>query len=196
MLKALYSYEASGIDELSFPEGAIIKLVRKDDNGVDDGFWEGEYQGLVGVFPSLLVEHLDSVSTIDSEDGLSPTLQSMPPSMPLPDASPLTDLSPDSMALHRSPVVEREFQSHPESSTKLTPQISVSGPSDGHGSVYGRPLSVRGRSNSSPEQAFVSQTQRRRAASSVYESQSSRSSSALPTIADWSKLSDDLESYV
>lgn len=62
MLRALYSYRASGNDELSFPEGAIIKLLRKDDNGVDDGFWEGEYEGRVGVFPSILVEQVDSVS--------------------------------------------------------------------------------------------------------------------------------------
>ena len=38
-------------------EGALIKIVRKD-NGVDDGYWEGELSGQSGVFPSLLVEEL------------------------------------------------------------------------------------------------------------------------------------------
>lgn len=56
MLKAVYDYTAQYEEELSFPEGAIIKLLRTDENGVDDGWWEGSYQGTVGVFPSVVVE--------------------------------------------------------------------------------------------------------------------------------------------
>ena len=29
-----------------------------DDNNVDDGWWEGRYNGKVGVFPSVVVELL------------------------------------------------------------------------------------------------------------------------------------------
>ncbi|RUS81489.1 hypothetical protein EGW08_010745, partial [Elysia chlorotica] len=56
--KALYDYEAQAEEELSFPEGALIHVLRKDDNGVDDGFWEGECGGRRGVFPSLVVEEI------------------------------------------------------------------------------------------------------------------------------------------
>ena len=42
-------------DELSFREGQRIRLLSKDENGVDDGFWQGEIDGKVGVFPSLVV---------------------------------------------------------------------------------------------------------------------------------------------
>lgn len=55
-LKAVYEYTAQFQEELSFPEGALIELLRTDENGVDDGWWEGSYQGEVGVFPSIVVE--------------------------------------------------------------------------------------------------------------------------------------------
>ncbi|XP_035391441.1 F-BAR and double SH3 domains protein 2 isoform X1 [Electrophorus electricus] len=55
--KALYDYEAQTEDELSFPEGAIIRILNKD-NQEDDGFWEGELNGSMGVFPAVLVEDL------------------------------------------------------------------------------------------------------------------------------------------
>lgn len=45
-------------EELSFPEGALIRLLPRAQDGVDDGFWRGEFGGHVGVFPSLLVEEL------------------------------------------------------------------------------------------------------------------------------------------
>ncbi|XP_066541077.1 F-BAR and double SH3 domains protein 2 isoform X3 [Hoplias malabaricus] len=56
-VKAIYDYEGQTDDELSFPEGAIIRILNKD-NQEDDGFWEGEFNGRVGVFPSVLVEDL------------------------------------------------------------------------------------------------------------------------------------------
>lgn len=58
LLRALYEYSAIAEEEISFPEGAIIRLLRKDDNGIDDGWWEGEYMGKRGVFPSIVVEEL------------------------------------------------------------------------------------------------------------------------------------------
>ena len=56
MLEAMYDYTAQDVEELSFPEGAMIRLLRTDENGVDDGWWEGSYEGKVGVFPSVVVE--------------------------------------------------------------------------------------------------------------------------------------------
>ena len=57
-VRALYNYEGTTADELSFTEGTLIRIIRKDENGIDDGFWEGEVNGRVGVFPSLVVEEL------------------------------------------------------------------------------------------------------------------------------------------
>uniref|UniRef100_T1E6I8 F-BAR and double SH3 domains protein 2 n=1 Tax=Crotalus horridus TaxID=35024 RepID=T1E6I8_CROHD len=56
-VKALYDYEGQTDEELSFPEGAIIRILNKE-NQDDDGFWEGEFNGHIGVFPSVLVEEL------------------------------------------------------------------------------------------------------------------------------------------
>uniref|UniRef100_A0A6Q2ZGV0 F-BAR and double SH3 domains protein 2 n=1 Tax=Esox lucius TaxID=8010 RepID=A0A6Q2ZGV0_ESOLU len=56
-VRALYDYEGQADEELSFPEGAVIRLLNRDTQ-TDDGFWEGEFNGRVGVFPSVLVEDL------------------------------------------------------------------------------------------------------------------------------------------
>lgn len=66
--KALYDYEAQTEDELSFPEGAIIRILNKD-NQEDDGFWEGEFNGSVGVFPAVLVEDLAAPNGEDTHTG-------------------------------------------------------------------------------------------------------------------------------
>ncbi|XP_029282919.1 F-BAR and double SH3 domains protein 1-like [Cottoperca gobio] len=54
--RALYSYQAQSAEELSFQEGALIYLIHRRHAEVDDGFWEGELNGRIGVFPSLVVE--------------------------------------------------------------------------------------------------------------------------------------------
>lgn len=64
----MYDYEGQTDDELSFPEGAIIRILNKD-NQEDDGFWEGEFNGRVGVFPSVLVEDLTAAENGDSHWG-------------------------------------------------------------------------------------------------------------------------------
>jgi len=48
MVKAQYAYTTSEPNELSFTEGALIKVTYQDDSG----WWEGELNGRVGVFPS------------------------------------------------------------------------------------------------------------------------------------------------
>lgn len=56
-VRALYDYEGQADEELSFSEGAVIRLLSRNTQ-TDDGFWEGELNGRVGVFPSVLVEDL------------------------------------------------------------------------------------------------------------------------------------------
>lgn len=52
--RALYEYEAKLSDELTLHPGDIIILVQK----TEDGWWQGELNGTVGVFPSTYVEEL------------------------------------------------------------------------------------------------------------------------------------------
>ncbi|XP_052570044.1 F-BAR and double SH3 domains protein 2 isoform X2 [Peromyscus californicus insignis] len=84
-VKALYDYEGQTDDELSFPEGAIIRILNKE-NQDDDGFWEGEFNGRIGVFPSVLVEELSA-----SENGDTPWTREIQIS---PSPKPHTSLAP------------------------------------------------------------------------------------------------------
>ncbi|CAH2311327.1 neutrophil cytosol factor 2 [Pelobates cultripes] len=49
---ALFDYEASQPEDLSFKKGAIIKVLSK----VSKDWWEGEHQGKVGIFPTAFVK--------------------------------------------------------------------------------------------------------------------------------------------
>ncbi|CAJ1057970.1 F-BAR and double SH3 domains protein 1-like [Xyrichtys novacula] len=84
--RALYSYQAQSPEELSFQEGALIHLRRCRHGEVDDGFWEGELNGLVGVFPSLVVElvHNEGEEEEDEEEEPLPTPTMPPFSPPIP----------------------------------------------------------------------------------------------------------------
>ncbi|XP_016402983.1 F-BAR and double SH3 domains protein 2-like [Sinocyclocheilus rhinocerous] len=118
-VKAMYDYEGQTDDELSFPEGAIIRILNKD-NQEDDGFWEGEFNGRVGVFPSVLVEDLTASENGDSHWGtdtqVSPCqrLHSSLPPLPLydqPPCSPYTSPETSSApSLPRSPSVNGEHK--------------------------------------------------------------------------------------
>ncbi|CAE6414806.1 unnamed protein product [Rhizoctonia solani] len=58
LVKALYSYEAQGDDELSLKEGATYELTPKGENA-GDGWWEGvDSSGKKGIFPSNYVERV------------------------------------------------------------------------------------------------------------------------------------------
>ncbi|CAH2225803.1 F-BAR and double SH3 domains 2 [Pelobates cultripes] len=100
-VKALYDYDGQTEDELSFPEGAIIRILNKE-NQDDDGFWEGEFNGRLGVFPSVLVEELAGSENGDSqwmgEAQVSPLPkpQTTLPPLPLYDQPPSSPVfSPD-----------------------------------------------------------------------------------------------------
>lgn len=52
--KALYQYKAQNEDELTFKEGDIITIINKDIE--DKGWWKGELNGRIGVFPDNFIE--------------------------------------------------------------------------------------------------------------------------------------------
>jgi len=54
-VKAIYTYSTAEPNELSFSEGDVIKVTYQDDSG----WWEGELNGRVGVFPSNHVVYLE-----------------------------------------------------------------------------------------------------------------------------------------
>ncbi|XP_028626409.1 F-BAR and double SH3 domains protein 2 [Grammomys surdaster] len=136
-VKALYDYEGQTDDELSFPEGAIIRILNKE-NQDDDGFWEGEFSGRIGVFPSVLVEELSTSENGDTpwtrEIQISPSPKphtSLPP-LPLYDQPPSSPYpSPDkrsSQLFPRSPSAN-ENSLHAESpgfsqASRQTPDTS------------------------------------------------------------------------
>lgn len=81
---ALYDYDATAEDELTFEEGQIIKVITKSAHGVDDGWWEGELNGKFGNFPALVVEDCDENGeplTEGDENSVSPTVVTPPASV-------------------------------------------------------------------------------------------------------------------
>ena len=51
---AIYDYNADKEDELSFTEGALIYVLKKN----DDDWWEGVMDGITGLFPGNYVEKI------------------------------------------------------------------------------------------------------------------------------------------
>lgn len=51
---AIYDYTRDKEDELSFQEGAIIYVIKKN----DDGWYEGVMSGTTGLFPGNYVESI------------------------------------------------------------------------------------------------------------------------------------------
>ncbi|XP_044077345.1 F-BAR and double SH3 domains protein 2-like isoform X2 [Siniperca chuatsi] len=123
--KALYDYAGQTDDELSFPEGAIIRILSRETHE-DDGFWEGEFNGVVGVFPAVLVEDL----TVASENGdgqKDGSAQASPSPLAQCDRSPRSPFQPG--PLHSSPL---------QTPTTSSPQLS---PCSATASPIGRPPS-------------------------------------------------------
>ncbi|XP_045462322.1 protein nervous wreck isoform X4 [Harmonia axyridis] len=75
---ALYDYDGEGSEELTFEEGQIIRVLSKCAHSVDDGWWQGELEGKIGNFPSLVVEECDEFGEPMSNE----LDQSPPPSAP------------------------------------------------------------------------------------------------------------------
>ncbi|XP_039869307.1 F-BAR and double SH3 domains protein 2-like [Simochromis diagramma] len=123
--KALYDYAGQTEDELSFPEGAIIRILSRETHE-DDGFWEGEFNSVVGVVPAVLVE--DLTVTSESGDGQRDgSAQASPSTLSQCERSPRGPFQPG--PLHSSPL--------------QTPTVSspVSSPCSATASPIGRPPS-------------------------------------------------------
>ncbi|NWV00167.1 FCSD1 protein, partial [Upupa epops] len=90
LVRALYDYEGQSPEELSFPEGAIIRVLPHAPGEVDDGFWTGDFDGRIGVFPSLVVEELTGGQGTAGQELPSPS----PPPFSPPSLVPGTSLSP------------------------------------------------------------------------------------------------------
>ncbi|KAH8288067.1 hypothetical protein KR018_011510, partial [Drosophila ironensis] len=86
---ALYDYDATAEDELTFEEGDKIKIITKTAHGVDDGWWEGELDGRFGNFPSLVVEECDELGEPLSEGGDESPPPMAAPNFALPPAPAL-----------------------------------------------------------------------------------------------------------
>ncbi|XP_063986900.1 protein nervous wreck isoform X2 [Diachasmimorpha longicaudata] len=80
---ALYDYDATCDEELTFLEGDILRVLKTEPHDVDDGWWEGELRGQTGLFPSLVAE-------LCSPDGspLTPQEETTPPSSAPPVFTP------------------------------------------------------------------------------------------------------------
>ncbi|NXU40351.1 FCSD1 protein, partial [Drymodes brunneopygia] len=90
LVRALYDYEGQSPEELSFPEGAIIRVLPRAAGEVDDGFWTGDFDGRVGVFPSLVVEELTGAREVAGQELPSPS----PPPFSPPGLAPEASLVP------------------------------------------------------------------------------------------------------
>ena len=87
----MYDYDATGSDEITFEEGDIIKVLKREPNGVDDGWWLGELRtgtraGTTGLFPSLVVEECyeNGEDSPDDYSLASPQSSVAPPSFSPP----------------------------------------------------------------------------------------------------------------
>ncbi|KAM6358092.1 F-BAR and double SH3 domains protein 1 isoform 3-T3 [Alca torda] len=90
LVRALYDYEGQSPEELSFPEGAIIRVLPRAPGEVDDGFWMGDFDGHIGVFPSLVVEELTGAREAVGQELPSPS----PPPFSPPGLVPSSSLAP------------------------------------------------------------------------------------------------------
>ncbi|NWW43982.1 FCSD1 protein, partial [Pedionomus torquatus] len=90
LVRALYDYEGQSPEELSFPEGAIIRVLPRAPGEVDDGFWTGDFDGRIGVFPSLVVEELTGAREATGQELPSPS----PPPFSPPGLAPGASLAP------------------------------------------------------------------------------------------------------
>lgn len=85
---ALYDYDATAEDELTFEEGQVLRVLKKSAHEEDDGWWEGELNGKIGNFPSLVVEECDEngepltgAAEEEDEEEISEGLVTPPPNV-------------------------------------------------------------------------------------------------------------------
>jgi len=113
--RALYDYEATSDEELSFFEGDILAILRRvgiHDDGVDDGWWEGQLlpDGPKGVFPSLVVEECGPQGEELTPKGSPDGDQDSAPPPGTPPVVPNFLLPPETIIITQ-PTPETEFPS-------------------------------------------------------------------------------------
>ncbi|KAF3705823.1 F-BAR and double SH3 domains protein 2 Carom SH3 multiple domains protein 3 [Channa argus] len=143
--KALYDYAGQTDDELSFPEGAIIRILSRETHE-DDGFWEGEFNGVVGVFPAVLVEDLTSSSENGDEQS---SAQASPSTLTQCDRSPRSPFQPG--PLHSSPLQTPTISS-PQSSPRSATASPIGRPPSYHNGHHRPPPASRKSPFQSPVQ--------------------------------------------
>ncbi|KRT81613.1 SH3 domain-containing protein [Oryctes borbonicus] len=98
-----YAYKAQNEDELSLKEGDVISLLNQEIP--DPGWWEGELNGKVGVFPDnfvVVIKQEDDKLPKDDLKHIKPTYD--PPSMkPIAIVSQRTSLEPKTEPLENKP---------------------------------------------------------------------------------------------
>ncbi|KAF6200570.1 hypothetical protein GE061_005013, partial [Apolygus lucorum] len=104
---ALYDYDATCPEELSFFEGEVIQVLRKVvHDGVDDGWWEGRKGDEIGLFPSLVVEECRADGEPLTPEGDDTPPGSAPPVFTPPDV-PSFLLAPQSVIVTQpTPLIE------------------------------------------------------------------------------------------
>ncbi|XP_019390362.1 PREDICTED: F-BAR and double SH3 domains protein 1 isoform X2 [Crocodylus porosus] len=97
LVRALYDYEGQSAEELTFPEGAIIQVLPREEGDVDDGFWKGDFNGRIGVFPSLVVEEITGAGGAAGQvqELSSPSPPAFSPPVLLPGVRPGSSPSPE-----------------------------------------------------------------------------------------------------
>lgn len=74
IVRALYNYDATEDNELSFKANERITVIQKDDSG----WWHGELNGQIGIFPSNFVESGDNASTASATTAAAETKGNLP----------------------------------------------------------------------------------------------------------------------
>ena len=87
--RALYDYEKTGSDEISFEEDDVIRILKREPNGVDDGWWLGEIrigenEGKRGLFPSIVVEECNENGDSPDDSSITSPPSFAPPSFDAP----------------------------------------------------------------------------------------------------------------
>ncbi|NWI98872.1 FCSD1 protein, partial [Crypturellus undulatus] len=116
LVRALYDYEGQSPEELSFPEGAIIRVLPRAEGDVDDGFWTGDFNGRVGVFPSLVVEELTGTGGSAGQELPSPS----PPPFSPPGLVPSLPSNPAPELLLGAPGCRQDGPASGQSSPDLS----------------------------------------------------------------------------
>ncbi|XP_011140988.1 F-BAR and double SH3 domains protein 2 isoform X1 [Harpegnathos saltator] len=108
---ALYDYDATCDEELSFLEGDIVRVLRKEPHEVDDGWWEGELRDERGLFPSLIVEPCGpDGSPLTPQDDVTPPSSAPPVFTPpeVPEFLLADELAQLDESLEEKPVMNGE----------------------------------------------------------------------------------------